>query len=503
MSVIGVCVSVTVSNTIKRCQMRALRLAVRVSINTALPCRCASLSAFERLQQAFGAAPAATDRQETADLSSPAAIVLKLQEALDATAQKLTTTMEPRAIQTSLILLLQQFAALKKQARPTRDGLFRGDTPAVAELEELAEALDFADMAYEDHVALREKLSGTGFTLLRHDTHAATETGRVAHFVAFSPARKVALVGLKGTSTVSDVLTDAIARSAPMRLAEGTFECSSSSGGGGDGGGSGMLASFMAAVRGRSVAGATHMMPKGGAITAHEGMLQAALTLADDTEHLVQELLVPAGYKVVVCGHSLGAGTACLLGLLLRSRLPELRSPSMLRVLAFATPPVLNYDAALACAPFTTSLVNNTDVIPRASVANLGVLLHMLQGLEDKLASKGIDINTNNPMQVARLAKLAASGEDGKLLMSPLEASDVMEDARAAVALRDPEHLFVPGRVLMMYEKGGDGAGGDFGCVEGDGAATMMRHIEMDRSMVTEHLCDSYKHNLKSVLGYT
>ena len=89
---------------------------------------------------------------------------------------------------------------------------------------------------------------------------------------------------------------------------------------------------------------------------------------------------------------------------------------------------------------------------------------------------------------------------DGELLVTPEEASDVMEEARAEVALRDPDHLYVPGRVLMVFEKG-EGAG--FGCVVGDGAATMMRHIEMDRSMVMEHLCESYRASLKGVLGYT
>jgi hypothetical protein len=53
------------------------------------------------------------------------------------------------------------------------------------------------------------KLSCTGLDLLPHD--AATEPGRVDHFIALDHTNKTAIVGLKGTSSLADVMTDLLA----------------------------------------------------------------------------------------------------------------------------------------------------------------------------------------------------------------------------------------------------------------------------------------------------
>jgi predicted lipase len=87
-------------------------------------------------------------------------------------------------------------------------------------------------------------------------------------------------------------------------------------------------------------------------IRCHEGILISALGLFTKLEILVEELLLPTGYKLLITGHSLGAGVAALLGILLRSRFPRLQLDSngttmMLRVVAFASPPILDCDSAL------------------------------------------------------------------------------------------------------------------------------------------------------------
>ena len=66
---------------------------------------------------------------------------------------------------------------------------------------------------------------------------------------------------------------------------------------------------------------------------AHAGMLSAAFWLLAELQVPLQQLTA-AGYELVLTGHSLGAGVASLLSLLLRSRL---RQPTV-RCFGFATP---------------------------------------------------------------------------------------------------------------------------------------------------------------------
>jgi predicted lipase len=56
--------------------------------------------------------------------------------------------------------------------------------------------------------------------------------------------------------------------------------------------------------------------------------------MLDDTLHLIENLFIPQNFKVVVKGHSLGAGVASLLGIFLKQAFPEMD----LKVYAFATP---------------------------------------------------------------------------------------------------------------------------------------------------------------------
>jgi hypothetical protein len=44
----------------------------------------------------------------------------------------------------------------------------------------------------------------------------ATETGRVGHFIAVHHAQKQVVIAMKGTSSLSDVLTDIIAKAVPV-----------------------------------------------------------------------------------------------------------------------------------------------------------------------------------------------------------------------------------------------------------------------------------------------
>ena len=122
------------------------------------------------------------------------------------------------------------------------------------------------------------------FNLIRHDATALP--GRVAHYVAINPSKKLALISVKGSSNLG-------------RLANGRlWECRS------------------------PYTGGAPPFVKGGnttEISAHEGIFISSKRLVKDLQPLVEHMLIPTGYNILITGHSLGAGAAVMLGLLLRS----------------------------------------------------------------------------------------------------------------------------------------------------------------------------------------
>ncbi|XP_067045349.1 diacylglycerol lipase-beta-like isoform X1 [Acropora muricata] len=103
-----------------------------------------------------------------------------------------------------------------------------------------------------------------------------------------------------------------------------------------------------------------------GACYAHKGILQCALYVKSVLEK--RELLQSAfsrageGYGLVIVGHSLGAGTASLLSVLLKPAYPDLKC------FAYSNPSVLSQHATPFCEDFIVSVVLGKDVVPRMGV---------------------------------------------------------------------------------------------------------------------------------------
>ena len=163
-------------------------------------------------------------------------------------------------------------------------------------------------------------------------------------FVTFVDRKAGSVVlAIKGTSSMADVLTD----------------------------GSGFSDSFVDGTR------------------AHRGIMQAAEMVARSTcDSIADALQQNEGYRLVVTGHSLGAGTAVLATLLIDQELNDDDDQRRFSVtcVALAPPPVLTAfprlepgrDLALSIGccddarrPLILCYVNNKDVVPMASVANL------------------------------------------------------------------------------------------------------------------------------------
>ena len=96
--------------------------------------------------------------------------------------------------------------------------------------------------------------------------------------------------------------------------------------------------------------------------STHAGMLTAARWLLDELRLPLLQLDA-AGYRLLLTGHSLGAGVATLLTALVRQIIPTARC------FGYATPPVVSGAALLAhIEDYCISVVHRNDVIPRTTI---------------------------------------------------------------------------------------------------------------------------------------
>ena len=186
---------------------------------------------------------------------------------------------------------------------------------------------------------------------------------------------------------------------------------------------------------------------------------------------------------------------------MLRSRVEKVD----LDVWAYAPPPILNYEAAAACREFCTSIVNHGDVIPRASLSNLIAFLRFLTLVNERLQEQGL-----SPTGPKSLISLWQTLQQGNVtLMTPSEVFAGLREAISVIELEDMDHLFVPGKVLMLYRRlktvvneGPDDVDLQSAGVVSDGACQLLRHMDMDAQMLSDHMPDSYEKTLLA-LGAT
>eukprot|EP01134_Creolimax_fragrantissima_P006851 CFRG6851T1 len=167
-----------------------------------------------------------------------------------------------------------------------------------------------------------------------------SEVYRPGHFVCVDKARKVVVVSIRGTSTLQDVCTF-------LTCTDASF--------------SSIYDRGVVTVNGR----------------AHSGLLNATINIANELQTLVDRLLNEnLGYKLVITGHSLGAGVATLLTLEW-AKVPLFRQRSI-HAYTFGTPQVLC--STIAQAPFTkrhvSTVIVGDDFAPRIGLGSF-VELHL------------------------------------------------------------------------------------------------------------------------------
>lgn len=149
---------------------------------------------------------------------------------------------------------------------------------SISDLKGLDQELKYADWAYEKTEDIQENLKQTGFILLRHEPNK--EAGKVGYYISYNPEKKVALIGVKGTDSKEDMLTDCCAATATHELERNFVE--------GDKGW------FEKLVRpDKSSLKNIH---------CHEGILVSSKWLAEELKPFVRDFFVPLEYQILVCG---------------------------------------------------------------------------------------------------------------------------------------------------------------------------------------------------------
>lgn len=491
-----------------------VRVGVRSSVGASTTARqfpvASVLLAVVLIRQAYRSVPAWVTKKrkgKTAttddpdDMSSLSAISFKLQSLFQVASEKLESSLPSANMRASLYTILQLYTQVKTQSGQAeeRDKAYEECGEPVdpkSALEEYQQTFEFADWAYdeypleeEEETSLQERLATCEYELLRHDKTA--EPGCVAHYVAISNKERKVLIGVKGSSSVEDLLTDCCGRAVNHTL-PGPFVKD----------------------------GPTE-------IFAHEGIYISSKRLAMDLEPFIKYVVIPNGYKILITGHSLGAGAAAMAGLLLRSKFPELQNDSKLQVVAFASPPILDRTSALACVSYTTTIVNNADVIPRASLHNLAIMMEFMKIVNAKLEEEGK--LPDSFKDIAAFMRFVSEGKDGEMIMSANEIRVAMSECIEKLDASDPDFLYIPGRILHMYDlwsKGNykeaeeeveelaDDDDDDSHVVqdetfvktaervyEADATSTVLKVIEVDERMVLDHLSDGYRTSIQSLLS--
>lgn len=209
----------------------------------------------------------------TDDMTSIATILGKLRALSNLASEKLLLDNSVKSkednenIEAALLVLLRVIRQVKDHRPEARDDEVCGASVVnqdaameIIQKENYQELFELADLAYDTlshEQTIRDALREYGYELLRHDNTAIP--GVAAHYIALNQLTKQAVIGIKGTSSLEDVLTDCCG----VGVEYNGMQC-------------------------------------------HDGILTASKKLAADLEIVVTDLLIPSGYSILLTGHSLG-----------------------------------------------------------------------------------------------------------------------------------------------------------------------------------------------------
>ncbi|CAN1766521.1 Diacylglycerol lipase-beta [Linum perenne] len=341
---------------------------------------------------------------------------------------------------------------------------------------------------------------------------------RPGYYIAIDPRKKLVILGIRGTHTVYDLITDIVSSSDD----EVTFEGYS-----------------------------THFGTAEAARWFHKHEMQTIKKCLEEHE----------GYRFRVVGHSLGGAIASLLAIMLRRCSHEELgfSPDLVSAVGYATPPCVSSELAESCSEFVMNVVMQDDVVPRLSAASLArmrnEILHTdwtsVIEKEDWKSVIGLVTNAKQVVssvqdvagKLADFAKLWGKGSPARAELVPLKdspnrkaplvpltlkpsianaGSNAKEGQSTSRSSREnidskeneprntntvPAELFVPGCVYYL-KRNVDTSSGSRSGERGLEYFTLLKRrpgehfqkIVLSNNIISDHKCDSHQFALRDVL---
>ncbi|XAR58632.1 hypothetical protein NMG60_11014107 [Bertholletia excelsa] len=309
---------------------------------------------------------------------------------------------------------------------------------------------------------------------------------RPGYFIGIDARKKLVILGIRGTHTVYDLITD-IASSSHEKI---TFE----------------------------------------GYSTHFGTAEAARWFLTHEIGTIKKCLEKhEGFRLRLVGHSLGGAIASLLAIMLRKKsAKELGfSPDIVTAIGYGTPPCVSRELAECCCHYVTTVVMQDDIIPRLSVASLTRLRNeilqtdWMSVLENEDWRSVVGLVTNAKQVVSSVQDVARKLADYAKFRSQTKASEfpsVSEASPTSMTTKEssglvikeetvctmPEELIVPGTLYYLKRNLEDNGYGDKGreffTLWRRNPGEHFRRVPLSGNLISDHKCESHYLALRDVL---
>lgn len=216
---------------------------------------------------------------------------------------------------------------------------------------------------------------------------------------------------------------------------------------------------------------------------AHKGILESGRNIVKQFKEVldsfVEELKVQGKIKVLIVGHSLGGGAACLAGLEM-----EGDETMDIRVVGFGTPGCLSKEIG-ENAHYITTVVSDSDAIPRTSGETVvNVVLDIMEHDWVENARLDADLMLQNFQKNNGWLMSDSTREKALDRINGLLETQIKPRIKEKSTKRMDPILFPPGACIHLW-RNGNGSGISGSIVPG----TFFDEIDVNRTMLDDHLC--------------
>lgn len=192
---------------------------------------------------------------------------------------------------------------------------------------------------------------------------------------------------------------------------------------------------------------------------AHSFIVTSGIYIADKHRKLLLDLLEQSGAQQIdltLIGHSLGAGAASIAGMEFNNEKSVFYSPKIkARVIGFGCPALVSEDLAKKSSPYITTVVNDSDVVPRMSGISVANMLHNVLEFDwREYAERDLECTLKELEKSQPLLFRAGTGKAVQNVVKSLLQKYGKDFIVEKTIERLPVELFPPGKCLHFYNDG-------------------------------------------------